>query len=101
MDEKGKIIGFIGLGAMGNPMSHRLLEAGYSILVFDKRKEAIAPLVRAGAREVHSPTEMAKEVQRIVTMLPDSVAVEEVVLGPQGILGSFSPGSILIDMSTW
>ncbi len=100
MEETAKLVGFIGLGAMGNPMSHRLLEAGYSLLVFDKRKEGTAPLLRAGAREVHSPMEMAKKVQWIITMLPDSPAVEEVVLGPEGILRSFSPGSILMDMST-
>ncbi len=76
MEETAKLVGFIGLGAMGNPMSHRLLEAGYSLLVFDKRKEGTAPLLRAGAREVHSPMEMAKKVQWIITMLPDSPAVE-------------------------
>lgn len=81
-------------------MSHRLLEADYSLLVFDKRKEGVAPLLRAGAKEANSPMEMAKKVQWIITMLPDSPAVEEVVLGTQGILESFRPGSILLDMST-
>jgi 2-hydroxymethylglutarate dehydrogenase len=100
VEEAIKKIGFMGLGAMGNPMSQRLLDAGYSLLVFDKRKEGMDPLLRAGAQEAQSPMEMAKKAQLIITMLPDSPAVEEVVLGSEGILRSFSPGSILMDMST-
>lgn len=100
MTKSEKIVGFIGLGAMGNPMSRRLLQAGYSLLVWDKKKEAIGPLVEAGAAEASPPAEMAKKTRLIITMLPDSPAVEEVVLGPRGIMESFSRGSILVDMST-
>lgn len=100
MDKITEILGFIGLGAMGNPMSRRLLAAGYSLLVFDKRKEAVSALVNERAVEAHSPEEMALKVNRIITMLPDSQAVEDVVLGPQGIIKSFAPESILIEMST-
>lgn len=89
MDEKGKIIGFIGLGAMGNPMSRRLLAAGYAVWVFDKKKEAVAALLQEGAKEAQSPLEMAERVKCLITMLPDSPAVEEVVLGPLGIANRF------------
>jgi 2-hydroxymethylglutarate dehydrogenase len=100
MAKNEKMIGFIGLGAMGNPMTRRLLQAGYSLLIWDKKKEAIGPLVEAGATEASPPAEMAKKTSLIITMLPDSPAVEEVVLGPRGILEGFSNGSILVDMST-
>jgi len=100
MEKMTETIGFIGLGAMGNPMSRRLLAAGYTLIVFDKRKETVDALLREGAGEAHSPVEMAGKANRIITMLPDSQAVEEVVLGPQGIIQSFAPGSILMEMST-
>ena len=100
MTKNEKMIGFIGLGAMGNPMSRRLLQAGYRLLVLDKRKKAVRPLVEAGAVEVSSPAEMARKTSLIITMLPDSPAVEEVTLGPRGILESFPRGSLLVDMST-
>jgi 2-hydroxymethylglutarate dehydrogenase len=100
MKKNEKPIGFIGLGAMGNPMSRRLLQAGLPLRVWDKKQEAMDLLIEAGAAEALPPAEMAKKTSLIITMLPDSPAVEEVVLGPRGIVEGFSAGSILVDMST-
>jgi len=94
------ILGFIGLGVMGKPMSKNLVKAGYTLVVHDIRREAVKELVRLGAEEAFSPKEVAERSQVIITMLPDSPDVELVALGPDGILQGVSGGDIYIDMST-
>ncbi len=93
-------IGFIGLGIMGKPMSGHLLQAGYDVVVHNRSREPVAELVDAGAREAHSPKEAAENSAIIITMLPDSPDVEEVALGPGGVIEGASEGDIYIDMST-
>ena len=93
-------IGFIGLGIMGKPMSSHLLQAGYVVMVHNRSREPVAELVEAGAGEAHSPGEVAENSDVIITMLPDSPDVEEVALGPGGIIEGVSPGDVYIDMST-
>jgi 2-hydroxy-3-oxopropionate reductase len=93
-------IGFIGLGIMGRPMSKRLMEAGYSLVVHDINREPVNELVSVGAREAWSPKEVAVQSDVIITMLPDSPDVELVALGPNGVMEGIRPGSIYIDMST-
>ena len=93
-------IGFIGLGIMGNPMSKHLLAAGYDVVVHNRSREPVAELVDAGAREAHSPREVAEQSTVVITMLPDSPDVEEVALGPGGIIEGVSRNDIYIDMST-
>jgi len=94
-------IGFIGLGIMGNPMARNLLRAGYSLVVHNRSRGPVHELVSEGAEEAFSAREVAERVPIIITMLPDSPQVEEVVLGGGGILeGSNEPGFILIDMSS-
>lgn len=93
-------IGFIGLGIMGKPMSGHLLQAGYVVMVHNRSREPVAELVEAGAGEAHSPGEVAENSDVIITMLPDSPDVQEVALGPGGIIEGVSPGDVYIDMST-
>ena len=93
-------IGFIGLGIMGRPMSKRLMEAGYSLVVHDINREPVNELVSLGAKEAWSPKEVAAQSDVIITMLPDSPDVELVALGPNGVMEGIRPGSIYIDMST-
>jgi 2-hydroxy-3-oxopropionate reductase len=95
-----KKIGFIGLGIMGKPMSKNLLKAGYSLVVFDLNKDAVAEVVAAGAEEAASVAEVAKAVDTMITMLPNSPQVEEVALGKDGIADNAKAGSFLIDMSS-
>ena len=99
MAQSGKI-GFIGVGIMGRPMAGHLLQAGYRVVVHDLVAEATAELVRAGAEEAASPAEVAARCDRIITMLPDSPQVEEVALGPRGLIEEAREGTVYADMST-
>jgi 2-hydroxy-3-oxopropionate reductase len=93
-------IGFIGVGIMGKPMALNLLKAGYAVHIYARRPEIAAPLLKAGAKTYMSPKELASEVDVIITMVPATIDVEEVLLGSHGIIHTAKPGCIVIDMST-
>jgi len=93
-------LGFIGLGIMGRPMAKNLLKAGYALVVHNRSQGAVQELVGLGAKAEGSPEAVAREVPVIILMLPNSPDVEQVVLGPQGLLGGVRAGQTVIDMST-
>ncbi|NLW06614.1 MAG: 2-hydroxy-3-oxopropionate reductase [Clostridia bacterium] len=95
-----KKIGFIGLGIMGKPMAKNLLKAGYELVVYDLRKEPVAELAAAGASGADSVAAVAASSEVIITMLPNSPEVKEVLLGPEGIITAAKAGTIVIDMSS-
>jgi 2-hydroxy-3-oxopropionate reductase len=95
-----KKIGFIGLGIMGKPMAKNLLKAGFPIVAHDLNKDAVEDLVKAGALAARSPKEAAERADVIITMLPDSPDVKEVILGKDGVVEGIKPGAIVIDMSS-
>ena len=93
-------VGFIGLGVMGAPMAGNLVEAGHSLVVHSRSPEPVDALAEAGAETAQSPREVAERADVVITMLPDSPAVEAVVLGDDGVLAGASEGDLLVDMST-
>jgi 3-hydroxyisobutyrate dehydrogenase len=93
-------VGFIGLGHMGGPMSRNVLAAGHDLVVYDVRREAAAELEASGATWAASPRETGQDRDVVITMLPRPEHVEQVLLGPDGLLGAMAPGSVWIDMST-
>jgi 2-hydroxy-3-oxopropionate reductase len=93
-------IGFIGLGIMGKPMSLNLIKAGYSLVVLDLFQPAVDELVAAGAATAPTPKAIAEQADIIITMLPNSPQVKQVVLGDQGLLEGARKGTVLIDMSS-
>lgn len=93
-------IGFIGLGIMGKPMAKNLLKAGYKLTVFDINNEVVREVAAAGANEGKSAADVAAKSDLIITMLPNSPEVEQVVLGNDGVLATAQPGTILVDMSS-
>ncbi|HSV83273.1 MAG TPA: NAD(P)-dependent oxidoreductase [Ramlibacter sp.] len=93
-------IGFVGLGRMGRGMALNLAKAKVDLRVHDLSPEAVALLVEAGARAAADVAELARECDVIFTSLPGPVQVEEVVLGPGGILENMRPGLVLFDLST-
>lgn len=95
-----KKIGFIGLGVMGKPMSKNLLKAGYEVVALDIHKKDLDEVVAAGAKAADSPKAVAEQVPLVITMLPNSPQVREVVLGERGVIEGAKAGSILIDMSS-
>ncbi len=93
-------IGFIGLGIMGKPMSKNLLKAGYSLVVRDNSEDVMQELVEAGAVSAATPKEVAEQVDVLITMLPNSPHVKEVVLGENGVIEGAKAGMVVIDMSS-
>ncbi len=90
------IIGFIGLGRMGRPMSSNLIKKGFELIVYDINRDAVRDLEQLQARSA-APNELAAAVDIIVTMLPNSQVVKDVILG---ILPHVRRGSLIMDMST-
>ena len=86
-------IGFIGLGNMGVPMAGRLMDGGYSLVVNDLRPDAARPLLARGATWAASPAEVAAAVQTVITILPTSREVREVLVGAKGLLDALRPGA--------
>lgn len=94
------MIGFVGIGRMGKPMASNLCRRGFRLVVHDVNREAVAELEGLQARGAGSVAEVAREAAIVVTMLPNSAIVEEVVAGPDGVLAHARPGSLVMDMST-
>jgi len=93
-------IGFIGLGIMGRPMALNLLRAGHALAVHARREQFMAPLAEAGAQTCPSPADVARRASVVFTMVADTPDVEQVILGPQGVIEGVGPGSLIVDMST-
>lgn len=85
---------------MGRPMALNLVRAGFPLVVHNRSQGAVAELVAAGATRAASPEEVAASSEIVITMLPDSPDVEEVVLGDGGVLAGAGPETLVIDMST-
>jgi 2-hydroxy-3-oxopropionate reductase len=95
-----KTIGFIGLGIMGKPMAMNLVRAGHRLIVHDINPAPVAELAAQGALDGRTPAGVARQSEILITILPDSPEVRDVVLGPNGVLEGAAPGLILIDMSS-
>ncbi|RKK03830.1 NAD(P)-dependent oxidoreductase [Pseudoroseomonas wenyumeiae] len=93
-------IGFIGLGTMGRGMAANLIAAGHALHVHDVRREAMEEFSARGATVAGSVAEAARNAEAVVLMLPDTPQVEEVVLGPGGLVENPPAGRLVIDMST-
>lgn len=101
MNSHPSSIGFIGLGAMGQPMCRRVAGAGFSLVVLDadrKRTESIA--ADLGAQSAATGADLARQADTIITMLPTSNIVAQVLGGPDGVLAALRPGALVIDMSS-
>ncbi|MDN5346526.1 MAG: 2-hydroxymethylglutarate dehydrogenase [Clostridia bacterium] len=93
-------VGFIGLGAMGNPMCQNLIRASYPAFVFDINPEALKEVTAMGAKACSNAKEVASKSEVIITMLPTAKDVEAAVMGKEGILEGLQPDAVLIEMST-
>ncbi len=93
-------IGFIGLGIMGQPMAENLREADYELVVYNRTEREGGPVRGGGGQKASSPREVAEKSDIVITMLPDSPQVEELVLGEDGVAAGVSEGKLYIDMSS-
>ena len=94
-------VGFVGTGAMGNPMARCLIEAGHQVTVYDLRREATTNLCEMGASWTGSPRDVAAASQVVFMSLPGPAQVEQTVLDPDtGILAGLSRDRAIIDLTT-
>ena len=93
------VLGFVGVGRMGGPMALRLLDAGYSLTVFDTSADALRPLVARGATAASSAEAVASASDVVLMSLPTPPIVQAVSLGERGILQG-TRAKTLIDVST-
>ncbi len=95
-------VGFIGVGVMGRPMTLNLLKAGHHVTIYARHPEqpGVQEVLNAGAKQAPSPRAVAMASDMVITMLPNSPQVEEVISGPHGILEGTRKGLVIIDMST-
>lgn len=99
MSEKKKI-GWIGLGKMGVPMTLNLVGAGFPLTVYNRTAGKTGGLKEAGAEVAGSVAEIAAASDIVVSMVAGDASLEEVALGPDGVLANARPGAIYVDMST-
>jgi 2-hydroxy-3-oxopropionate reductase len=92
-------VGFIGLGIMGRPMVRRLIEGSHRLFLYD-HKPVPQEFLSAGAIACASPGDVAKNSEVIITMLPDTPDVEEVLFGKDSVLGGLKAGKVVVDMSS-
>ena len=93
-------VGFIGLGNMGRPMASSLVRKGFSLVVYDVVAKPVETLVTLGAKPANGIAEATQSSDVVITMLPDSAVVEEVITGSGGVLAHARRGSVVMDMST-
>ncbi|HUJ39503.1 MAG TPA: NAD(P)-dependent oxidoreductase [Candidatus Acidoferrales bacterium] len=93
-------VGFIGLGLMGKPMGLNLLKAGFPLTVWNRTRARTEALAAAGAGVGASPREVGERSDVVITIVSDPPALEAVLWGAEGALGSMKRGSVLIDSST-
>jgi 2-hydroxy-3-oxopropionate reductase len=98
MAEK-QLVGFIGVGVMGQPMARRLIEKGYALLVNDSNPAMVASLVALGARAAASARALADEAEIVFTSLPSPAIYRTVALGAEGVAHGKAV-KVMVDLST-
>jgi 3-hydroxyisobutyrate dehydrogenase len=95
-----KTIAVLGTGGMGAGMARRLLDSGFTVRVWNRTKEKLAPLVAAGARAADTPAQAAAGADVVLTSLAHADAVTSALFGPDGAVHSLPPGALILDAST-
>jgi len=93
-------LGFIGVGVMGGPMASNLFRAGLELTIYDRARSQCEKLVPLGANLADSSRQVAAASEIVITMVPDTATVEQVLFGENGVAGGLKPGAVVIDMST-
>jgi 2-hydroxy-3-oxopropionate reductase len=91
-------IGFVGLGIMGRPMAHNLMQGGHRLFVYGRR--TVPPELREGAMVCDTLREVAQHAEVVIVMVPDTPDVENVLFSQDGIAAGLKPGKTVIDMSS-
>jgi putative dehydrogenase len=91
-------VGMIGLGKMGLPIAQNLMERGFEVIGY--RRSGSAELIEAGGQAADSPADVARQADVLLSIVPDTTAVTDVVCGEAGTLTALRPGTVHIEMST-
>jgi 2-hydroxy-3-oxopropionate reductase len=95
-----KTVGFVGLGIMGLPMAKNLVDAGYDVVGNNRSQEPVEELAEYGGEGAEAAEEAARRSDVVITCLPDSEVVSEVMRADDGIIAGVEEGTTVIDMST-
>jgi len=93
-------LGFVGLGAMGELIVPRLMQAGHRVTGWNRTRAKAEPLIKQGMHWADTPRAVAEKSEIVFSIVTDSKAVKAIALGPDGIVSGLKPGGIYIDMST-
>ena len=93
-------LGYVGLGTMGGRMAKRLINAGHSLVGYNRTRSKAEWLIKAGMAWADSPREVAERSDIVLSMVTNTAAVISITDGPDGIIAGLGPGKIYIDMST-
>ena len=93
-------LGFVGLGAMGSRMARRLMDAGYTVVGYNRTPAKARSLVAAGLRLATTPREVAEASEAVFSMVADNAALQAVALGDTGIVAGLRGGATFVEMST-
>ncbi len=93
-------IGWIGLGNMGMPMAGQLIKAGYEVCVFNRTKDKMGELEKAGASVAATPKSLLEKVDILILMVSDDAAIRQIFESEEGLLAADTSGKIVINMST-
>src|SRR5262249_53510827 len=91
-------VGLVGIGKIGLPISENLIKSGFRVLGY--RRGSLADFEKAGGVAARSPAEIGKATDIVLSCLPSSAALDEVVHGPNGLLQSARPGQIIIELGS-
>jgi 3-hydroxyisobutyrate dehydrogenase-like beta-hydroxyacid dehydrogenase len=94
------VVGLVGVGLLGHAVASRLLDAGHEVIGCDVVPERVAALTALGGKGVRSITEVTASAGMVCTLLPSLAAVEQAVLGPDGVLAGLRPDGVVVQMST-
>ncbi len=93
-------LGYIGLGAMGGRVAKRLLDAGHTVVGYNRTKSKAQWLLDAGMQWGETPRAVAETSDVVFTMVTNTAALHEVFHGSEGILAGLNKNSVYVDMST-
>src|SRR5271167_3934548 len=93
-------MGFIGLGNMGSRITHRLLEQGYQVIVYDMDPVKMEAIAAHGGIVAKNIRELASKADVVLSCLTNDDAVRSVYKGPQGVFAGARPGTVVLEMST-
>lgn len=100
MTDRSKTVGFVGMGAMGDPMARNLLAKGHKLVAYDVMPAKNETFKALGAEIASGPAEVARRCSIMISMVDTTAQAQEVIVGPGGFIEEAQPGDTIVSMST-